>query len=319
MTVAGMHYMVGGSTLAGVGLAVAGYAVFSLQDAAVKWLVADYTVWQILFVRSVTITTITITIARRSGLGRALRSPNKPALLLRACVILGAWLCYYNAARDLGLADLTTLYYAAPLFVTVLSILLLGERVTMARWAAVGLGFIGVVVAANPAGRPDLMPAVLVLTAALLWAWSNILIRQIISVESTLNQMLFSNGAFLLVCGATMPWMWRAPDVEGLSLMIGLGVASGLGQYLLFESFRRAPASVIAPCEYTGLIWAFLLGFLVWGDVPTVAVFVGAGVIVAASLLIVLSEGRRGRVRPPIRPAVAHGDAAQCDGKAFNE
>ena len=314
-----MRPMADGNILVGVGLAVAGYAVFSFQDAVVKWLVADYTVWQILFVRSITITTITAMIAWRSGLSRAFRSPNKPALMLRACVILAAWLCYYNAARDLGLADLTTLYYAAPLFVTVLSILLLGERVPMIRWAAVGLGFIGVVIAADPGGRPDLMPAVLVLVAAFLWAWSNILIRQIIAVESTLNQMLFSNGFFLLACGATMPWMWRTPDFEGLSLMIGLGLASGFGQYLLFESFRHAPASVIAPCEYTALVWACLLGFLVWGDVPTVAVFTGAGVIVVSSLLIVASEGRRGRGRQPVRPAVIHGNVTPCDGKIIDE
>ena len=128
---------------------------------------------------------------------------------------------------------------------TVLSIVLLKERVHATRWIAVGLGFAGVVVAADPAGRPDLLPAGLVLVAAALWAWSNILVRQIMAYETTLNQMLFSNGAFVLMAGVTMPWMWRAPDLEAWLLMVGLGTLSGVGQFLLYEGFRRAPASAI--------------------------------------------------------------------------
>lgn len=164
-----------GDVLAGLGLASVAYALFAIQDATVKWLVADYTVWQVLFVRSATIVLLSSVAARPVGLGRALRSPNKPVLLLRAAATLSAWLCFYSAARHLGLADLVTLYYAAPLFVTVLSIILLGEQVTAARWAAVVVGLAGVLIAANPTGRPDLWPALLVLAAALLWALSTIL------------------------------------------------------------------------------------------------------------------------------------------------
>jgi len=300
--------------LAGVGLGIAGYGLFSLQDAAVKWLVEDYAVWQVLFVRSLTLTALLVLIAGRSGVGAALGSRNKGPLLLRALVILAAWLCYYTAARHLGLAELTTLYYAAPIFVTVLSILILRERVYAARWIAIGVGFLGVIVAADPTGRPDLLPAALVLVAAALWAWSNILIRQIMAYETTLNQMLFSNGAFLLLTGATMPWMWSAPDMEGWLLMVGLGVLSGAGQYLLFEGFRLAPASAIAPCEYTALAWAFLLGYLIWSDVPSESVFLGAGLIVLASVVLVVSEHRRSRrgaagpaIATPVRPSFKPG------------
>lgn len=303
------------TVLAGVGLGIAGYGLFSLQDAAVKWLVDDYTVWQVLFVRSLTLTALLLLIARRKGLLGALRSRNKASLMLRALVILAAWLCYYNAARHLGLAELTTLYYAAPIFVTVLSIVMLKEQVHAARWIAIILGFVGVVVAADPAGRPDLLPAGLVLIAAALWAWSNILIRQIMAYETTLNQMLFGNGAFLVLTGVTMPWLWHAPDTEAWLLMIGLGILSGVGQFLLFEGFRLAPASAIAPCEYTSLAWAFLLGFLIWGDVPAQSVFLGAALILLASLVLVITEHRRSRreaagspmaapVRPSIKPVV---------------
>lgn len=292
---AGLRHALRHGTLAGIALATAGYGVFTLQDAIIKWLVADHTVWQILFLRSVTVTAISALIARRQGFRAVLRSPNRPALLLRGLVILIAWLCYYGAARHLGLAELTTLYYAAPLFVTILSVLLLGERVDLARWGAVALGLVGVVIAANPGGRPDLLPALMVLAAAVLWAWSNILVRQIIAIESTASQMLFSNATFVVASGITMPFLWQTPRPFDLALMVALGFVAALGQFLLFESFRKAPASAVAPCEYTALVWAFLLGYAIWGDLPARAVFIGAGVILLATLLLVVSEGRRAR------------------------
>jgi len=288
-------------TLAGIALATAGYGVFTIQDAIIKWLVADHTVWQILFFRSVTVTAISAVLAGRQGFRAAIVSPNRAKLMLRGVVILIAWLCYYGAARHLGLAELTTLYYAAPLFVTILSVLLLGERVHAARWAAIAIGLAGVVIAANPAGRPDFVPALMVLAAAALWAWSNILVRQVIALESTASQMLFSNATFVFAAGAAMPFVWQTPAPVDLALMVALGFVAALGQFLLFESFRLAPVSAVAPCEYTALVWAFLLGYLVWGDLPSRAVFVGAGVILLASLVLVASEGRRlgrGAVKP---------------------
>ena len=342
------HESHSGSVLAGVGFGIAGYGVFSLQDAAVKWLVTDHTVWQVLFVRSVTLTLLLVLIARPAGITVALRSRNKGAMLVRAPVILGAWLCYYTAARELGLAELTTLYYAAPILVIVLSILLLKERVHGARWLAVAIGFAGVIVAANPANRPDLLPAALVLIAAALWAWSSILVRQIMARESTLTQMLVGNAAFAVMSGVAMPWFWDMPDAFGWGLMIGLGLLGGVGQYFLFEGFRFAPASAMAPTEYTSLIWAFLLGFAIWGDVPAPSVFIGAGLIVLGSLVLVVTEHRRSRrsaapglpesaldvpVRPSFKPVIVtstetsqtHGEARQTvidggpDGPAFSE
>ena len=273
----------------GVILAILGYGIFSGQDAAVKWLVEDYTIWQILFVRSLTVTIISLVIGRRKGIIGVARSRNKGGLLLRAALLLGAWLCYYNAARELSLPDLVTLYYAAPVFVTVMSIFLLRETVTRARWIAVIVGFIGVAIAANPTGRPEIWPALLVLVAASFWAFATILVRKIMDVEPTINQMLFTNGLFVLVCGVTLPWMWQ-PHLFDLLLMIGLGCASGAGQYLLYESFRHAPASAIAPTEYTALVWSVILGYLIWQDLPTIPGVIGAVLIVGASLIVMLGD-----------------------------
>lgn len=287
----------GGNVVLGIGLAVCGNAVFSLQDAVVKWLVADYGIPQVLFMRSVVIVAIAAGFAFRSATRGALQSPNKGQLVLRASCMLLAWLCYYTAARELKLADLVTLYYASPLFVTIMSIFLLGEKVHAARWIAVAFGLAGVVVAANPTGRPDLLPAGLVLIAAFLWGLSNILMRKISATESTQTQMLFTSAFFVVACAVVLPWTWITPSPTDLALMLGIGCVAGLGQYLLFEAVRHAPASVVAPCAYLSLAWAFLWGFVIWGDLPDRTVVSGAGLIVLGSAVLLIAEWRRMRAR----------------------
>ncbi|WP_133613916.1 DMT family transporter [Dongia mobilis] len=277
----------------GVLLAIAGYGVFSGQDAIVKWLVADHSIWQILFVRSLTVCLFILAFRPRIAIAGVLRSPNKASLTLRAGLILVAWLCYYTAARDLALPDLVTLYYAAPIFVTIMSILFLKESVNAMRWLSVMVGFAGVIVAANPTGRAELWPALLVLVAAIMWGLAVILMRKSMRNESSLVQMLFSNGLFVLVCGATLFWTWAPSDPFDLFLMVALGVGSGIGQFMLYESFRRAPASVIAPTEYTALVWAVILGYVIWQDLPTITGAIGAVLILLASIIVLLGERKR--------------------------
>jgi drug/metabolite transporter (DMT)-like permease len=282
---------------AGILLAVAAYFSFALQDAAVKWLVADYAIPQILFTRSITIMAICIVIGRGRLLRQVLGSRNKLPLLLRGALILAAWFCYYTASRHLQLAEMVTVYFAAPMMITVLSVVLLHEHVRWQRWAGTSLGFLGVIVACAPgAGIGFTWPVLLVLAAALFWAYSNILVRQVSRTETTIVQMLFSNSGFVLACGPVLPWLWLSPSSgETFLLMMGLGLAGAVGQYLLFEAYRLTAASLIAPFEYSSLIWAFALSYLVWGDIPQHGVFLGAATIAASGLLVILGEWWAGR------------------------
>ncbi|MBM3532208.1 MAG: DMT family transporter [Alphaproteobacteria bacterium] len=279
-----------GNVLLGLALALLSNAVFSTQDAIVKWLVADFAVLQVLFGRSVVIAIVAAAVYRQKAVVGMLKSKHKPELLLRAAAMVAAWLCYYSAARSLALADLVTLYYASPLIVTVLSIFILKEKVGWARWVAVFVGFAGVVVAANPTGRPDLMPAGLVMVAATLWAWAGILMRRIAATESTGVQMLFTSIAFIVACVPALPWIWVTPDLLSAGLMFGIGVAAALGQYLMYESVRHAPASAVAPCSYSSLGWAFLWGWVIWQDVPERTVIAGAALILLGAVIVVGSE-----------------------------
>jgi drug/metabolite transporter (DMT)-like permease len=276
----------------GMGLALAAYSLLAVQDATVKWLVDTVPVWQVLFVRSVILIAGCLAFGGRPLLRNLSATRTLPLLGLRGAVTLTAWFCYFTAARTLPLGQLTTLWFTAPVVVTLLSVPFLGETVSRARWIAVGLGFAGTVLAANPTDIALSGPAVLVLVAAILWGFGVILTRRIARQERSLVQMLANNCFFLVVTGAGTALHWHLPTGEEMLLLLQVAALGGIGQFCLFESARHAPASLAAPLEYTALIWAFLLGFLVWGDIPRPAVFAGAALIVAAGLLLVLAERR---------------------------
>jgi drug/metabolite transporter (DMT)-like permease len=280
----------------GIGLGVLAYGMFSMHDATIKWLVAELPIWQVLFCRSLTIVIACLVIGREKLLARALATPLKSSLALRGAITLGGWLCYYTASRSLPLAQLLSLYFASPLAVTVLAGPLLGERVTRARWAAVLVGFGGIVMATDPLDVRLSLPTVLVLIAAALWGYGVVLMRRIARRESSMLQMLYTNGTFLLGTGVACAFVWQTPSWPQAALLLAIGVLGGLAQFSLFEGCRHAPASVMATVEYTALIWAFILGYVIWGDIPVPAVFIGAGLILLAGMLVVVAERRAARM-----------------------
>jgi drug/metabolite transporter (DMT)-like permease len=284
-----------GGVLTGIGMAIASFATFALHDAAIKWVVADYSPWQVLFMRSAVIMMLCLIIGRRTVVLRSIRSPIRNALLARAIGLLLAWLCFYTAARSLQLAELMTIYFASPLLVAALAVPILGETVSRARWISILIGFAGVLIACRPGDLSHAGAIGLALLAAILWAGSMILIRQIAIREPTLVQMATTSFAFLLMTGAAMPFKWQTPDLQDFSLIVGIGLLGGLAQFLLIESIRRAPASVVSPLEFSALVWSFLLGYLIWADVPGLNVFVGAVLITASGVFIVLEEWRTAR------------------------
>jgi drug/metabolite transporter (DMT)-like permease len=263
-----------------------------MHDAAVKWLIVDIPVWQILFFRSATILTICLSIGRGRLLRRAAASPLKRPLAYRGVVMLTAWLCYYSAARTLPLAQLLCLYFAAPLMITIMASRILKEHVTGARWAAVIIGFAGVLCATDPFGVRASFATLLVLIAAALWGYGIILMRQIAQREPTLVQMLGTNTVFLLATGAVCLIRWQPLSWMHCGELIGVGVIGGLAQFLVFEAARMIPASVMATVEYTALPWAFLLGYWIWLDIPALAVFFGAALIILAGAILVRAERR---------------------------
>lgn len=295
--------------LGGIALTSLAYLLFTFHDAVAKLMVVSLPVWQILFFRSLTILASLLAIRGQGFAREVARSRVIKPMFLRSFLIMAAWLCYYTAAKDLQLAELTTIYFAAPVIITVLAIVVLGEKVSAIRWVAVLTGFVGVFIACDPANLGLSLPVILVLLAAFGWALSIVLLRKIALQEKTTVQMALNNGFFLVTAGIPMLFVWQTPDLAGFAMLVGAGIIGGCAQFALFEGMKRAPASVIAPFEYTSLVWAFLLGYLIWGDVPRDEVFVGAALIFTAGLVIILSE----RFRKPVVHVAAEGVAERMD------
>ncbi|AYG61097.1 DMT family transporter [Rhizobium jaguaris] len=277
----------------GILLTVFAYMLFTAHDSVVKLLVVTIPVWQILFWRSCTILIGCFIFEGPSLAQKVARSPIIKPMIVRSILLTIAWTSYYSAARYLQLAEVTTLYYAAPIVGTILATIVLREKVTVARWMAVGVGFCGVVIASNPVGLSISWPVYLALQAAVLWATGMVLLRKTALHEKSHIQMAVSNIIFILLTGTMAFLHWKTPTAYELILLCTTGVVAGVGQLALFEGMRQAPVSVLAPFEYTSLVWAFLLGFLIWGDIPKINTFVGAVLILSAGLIIIVSERLR--------------------------
>lgn len=270
----------------GSAFALLAYGLLACQDAIVKSLVSELSVWQILCVRSGCIAGACLVAAGPRVLRSAIVSPVRGFLVGRGAVSLAAWLCYFTAARSLPLSQLTTLYAAAPVLAVLIAIPLLGERVARLGWLAVGLGFAGAVAACDPAQLSVSPSAVLVLLGAAFWACGMVIMRRIGRRKSSVVQLFSNSLLFFLVTAVGSVTNWQSPAAWQILPVLGMAVLGGLGQLCLIESARLAPVWLTAPLQYSGLLWAFILGFVFWGSVPTLSVSCGAVLIVAAGIAV---------------------------------
>ena len=289
--------------LSGGLLACAGWVAFSLQDALVKTMVVDLPVPEVLFGRSIVIVAVSLFIVTPTDWRAMSDRANLMAIATRATLILIAWLAYYRASRSLQLADLVTYYFVAPLFVVGLSAPLLKEHVGPGRWLAVLIGFAGVLLAAAPSSGAPLEPIALALIAALCWAFTTLLARNLSRGVSTAAMMFAGAVGFVIGCGAALPWYGVAPSGKQVALMAATGLVGALGQYLWFEGVRRAPASLLAPLEYSLLAYAIFWGYMFFGDLPTLRTLAGSGVILLSGLAVMALEIRRARIATSVRPS----------------
>jgi drug/metabolite transporter (DMT)-like permease len=226
--------------------------------------------------------------------------------IARGTISLAGMFLNFAALARLPLSDATAISFAAPLITVALAALFLGERVRVYRWSAVGIGLVGVIVMLWPyldlarfgpggfATAAATIGEVCAMGAAFTNAASVIQTRRLTTTESTSSIVFY----FSLVCAlgglATLPFGWIDPSWPQLAALIGLGLLGGLAHVLLTESYRHASASVIAPFDYTTMIWAFLLGYALFGEIPTAYVFVGAAIVTAAGIFVIWRERQLG-------------------------
>jgi drug/metabolite transporter (DMT)-like permease len=281
-------------------------ALFTAQDAIAKYLAeAGVSIWQLMFCRAFfAFLPILPLIHVRRGWA-ALRTRRPRDHLARALVAMATLLCFFYGVRVIPLADAYALSFTAPLLMTALSVPLLGERVGWHRWSAVAVGFVGVVVMIQPGAGVFEPAALVVLAGTLLYSFGIILVRGLSATEASLTIVFYFSLFGSLVSALALPFAGALPtDWRAGGLMVALGVVGGLAQLCLTRAYALAPVAVIAPFDYTAMVWAVLVGFIVFGDVPQPPVVAGAALVIAGGIYVIHREARRGA------PGVARPKAA---------
>jgi len=278
--------------LAGIVCMVGGGALLTLNDGTVKWLSASYPIGEIMTLRGLFVFLPIGLIAWRMGGLRALEIRNLGAQGARAGLTMLSTVFYLTALAVMPIADTIAITFAGPLFLTMLVTPLLGERVGWRRWTAVVVGFVGVIVMVRPGSDSLRVVALLPVGAALMGAVRDIITRRITSdthtarAESSVAILCFTTLVVTLAGLATLPFGWRTPSMVDLGLLALSGFLLGAAHYLLIEAFRFAEAGLIAPFKYTSIVWAAVLGFLVWGDIPDRWIVTGASLVIGSGLYI---------------------------------
>ena len=268
----------------GVVLYLAGVALFALNDALGKWLVADYGVGQLMLLRSIGAGVVLAPLI--VSLRIKFIDPRRPGLqVLRVlCAAIDTFAFYY-ATRTMPLADVMTFYMATPLIVTALSAPLLGEKVERFRWIVVLIGFVGVLIALRPSPQMLSWAAPIALFGATTFALSQTITRELRGIH-WLPLVLWQFIGTGLVGAATIPWTWTTPSLFDLGLMFLVGAVAMLCFIFIVRALALARASVLAPLQYSAILWAAILGWLIWRDVPTLPIVVGNAIIIGSGLYV---------------------------------
>jgi len=280
---------------------LAAVASYALVDASVKWLTAGYPVVQILFLGRLIGPFFAVWLAWRGGNGLADLRTGRPWFhILRTLLALMSIGTYFYALKLLPLAEAISIGFASPLFMAILSIPLLGEKVGPRRWTAIVVGLIGVVVILRPGMVPLSLGAVAAVFSGILYALALICSRKLSATESLPSLMFWFGAIGLVVTGALLPFQWQTPVADDLLPIAVVALLTTVAQLFLTQAFRYGEVSLIAPLEYTALVWGVIYGWIIWGELPDALVFVGAGIMIASGIYLVHREHRLGKVQPPI-------------------
>ncbi|MFN3670544.1 MAG: DMT family transporter [Bosea sp. (in: a-proteobacteria)] len=284
------------ASLLGILMMLLGILLFSLNDVMGKWLVATYTVGQVLLLRSAAGLAVLTPFVIKQGVMRTLK-PERPGLqLLRVLFGSGEVALFYWAVSYLPLADTMTIWLAAPVWAVVLAALLLGERVDAGRWLAVAAGFVGVAVALNPSSASLSKPALIALVGSFLFAAMMIAGRQLRGTPDVTLVAWQTLGALLMGL-ALLPFGWVTPTLTDAALLGLLGIVAMVAHLCVTRSLKLAEASVVVPYQYTLIVWALVFGWFIFGDWPTPAMLLGATMIILAGLALLLLERRNSQTR----------------------
>lgn len=295
--------------------------LLTANDSIIKWLSGGYPLHEIVFIRAAVALCLALVFIWLEGGFHLLRTNRLGLHLVRGLLIAAANMAFFLGLATLPLAEAMAVFFAAPLFITAMSAVFLGENVGPARWIAVALGLCGVVIMLRPGHGTIEYAALLPLIAAIAYSVFQIMTRKLGGTEkaSTLSfylqlcflitalgfGLMFGDGKFSGSGNMTLeflfrPWIW--PDGSDGALLIVLGILVAFGGYLLSQAYRSAEASVVAPFEYLSLPLGIFWGYVVWGDWPNLSAFIGIALIAGSGLFVFYREAKTRKLNASRRP-----------------
>ena len=295
-----------------------GIAVFSLQDVILKRLSGDYPLYQAMIIRSLTAVPLLLIIVRwLDGRLTTITTPNWGLMLARGLLNFLAYTAYYLGLAAMPLADTVALFFTAPLFITLAATVVFKERIGTTTIVALLAGFIGMLMIFNPTGSVFDPAALLPVLGALGYALTQLATRALGRTETAAAMTFWGNLTFLASAlalaavfgsgaydGATHPSLafltrgWQAMPPRDLMLFMACGGIAAVGLSLLTYAYRVAPSSIVAPFEYSFIIWGVLWGWLFWSQLPTTLAWAGIALLIAAGLLVIRTEAQTKKAAP---------------------
>ncbi|MSP83786.1 MAG: DMT family transporter [Alphaproteobacteria bacterium] len=301
--------------LRGIAFLIVGIAIFSLQDVIIRWLRGAMPIPEFVFLRtSFSLLPLGLLIWWEGGV-RILRTRRLGLQLARGLLLLLSYHAYFVSVLMLPLADAVALFFSAPLFVTLFSIVLLRERVDARHWATLLLGFAGIVLMVRPDSGSINAGIVFALASTLIYALISTLTRWLGATEGATSMVAYMSVVYLsgsAVLGLALPGMlpteglpagfdhlagqWITPAAADLALLALCGLVAIVGFYCLVQAYRLAPASTVAPFEYSGIVWGVVWGYSLWREVPDGVTMTGIAIVVTSGITILRRE-RQARQR----------------------
>jgi len=293
----------------GIAFKVISAALFAVMQALIRSLGARYPVGQVVFYRSVfAIIPLVLVYAWRGELAAVVRTERPLGQAGRGVPSIAGMFFNFGAVARLPLVESNAIAFSSPLFTVTLAALILNERVRVYRWSAVVIGFVGVLVVLSPhlsgeeltaavAGATSLIGVVYAICGSVTNAGTAIQTRHLAQSESTSSIVFYFSVSCALAGLATLPFGWITPSIGETVALISIGVLGGTGHIFLTESYRFASASLVAPFDYTAMIWALVLGYAMFGETPTAEIIGGSAIIAAAGLFVIWRERQLAAMR----------------------
>ena len=277
--------------------AVGAFFMFSVMFMFAKLLSANHSVFEITFYRNLIAIVPFLIMIFAFGRRDILVIRSKPTLVgIRAVIGTISLFLTFAAFSLMPMADTTALLFAASLFIPVLGVVFLKESVGPYRWSAIVIGFIGVIIMSHPSGEMNALGILIALSAALLHAILQIILRYLGPYESpeTISFYFFAFG--IVLAALPMPFIAVRPTMAEIPLLLGVGLSGTGAQWLLSIAFRNARAAIVTVFNYTSIVWSMLFGWMIWNEWPMPTVIGGAAIVIASNILIIWRESRLGKI-----------------------